>query len=119
MRVLVTGSRNWTDLDKIRQVLTNLDNLRDVDEDVVLVSGNCPDGADIYCERYAVELGWQLELYPANWNLGKKAGYLRNKRMVDSAPDMCFAFIKNGSKGASMTARLADEAGIPVVRFEE
>lgn len=115
---MVTGSRNWTDYGRIRQVLKNLDNIRGT-EDGILVSGNCPDGADAYCERYAISLGWQLELYPANWNLGKHAGYLRNQRMVDSKPEMCIAFIKAGSKGASMTAKLAEDAGIPTIRFEE
>lgn len=111
-RILVTGSRDWEDRARIQA------NLRaaGVGERCILVSGACPTGADRMAEEEATLLGWQLELHPADWLLwGKRAGFVRNAEMVNLGADVCLAFIKNESKGATMTARLAEKAGIPVV----
>lgn len=114
MRLLVTGSRNWTNIDAIQQILEAWwEHVGKVDE-VTLISGACPTGADTLCEQIAEELGWTVERHPADWKThGKKAGFLRNSEMVNSGPDYCIGFVKDGSKGATMTINLAKEAGIP------
>jgi len=113
MRVLVTGSRDWTDEETLRDVFAEIILYHLLDENVVLVSGNCPTGADKMAEDAFEEWGRSIEKHPADWDkFGKRAGYLRNKEMVDSKPDLCVAFIKNNSRGASMTLDLAQKAGI-------
>jgi len=113
MRVLITGSRSWTDYETIKTAFEELGNGH------TLVSGNCPQGADFLCEKAAEELGWEIELYPADWNQhGKKAGFIRNSEMVERGADVCLGFVHNNSKGASMTVRLAKKAGIETFEYQ-
>lgn len=115
MRVLITGSRDWHDIQLIHDALSMLE----LPLPVTLVSGACPTGADAICEEAAEELGWNIERHPADWKRhGRRAGYVRNAEMVDLGADLCLAFIKNRSRGASMTAELARKAGMRLIIFE-
>lgn len=117
MRILVTGSQLWTDVDRIRTLLTRT---QFNPAATVLVSGNCPNGADRMCEDVAAELGWMIERHPANWELyGKRAGYIRNTEMVRLGADLCLAFIKNESPGSTNTAMLARKIGIQTYIFKD
>lgn len=118
MRVLITGSRTWDDQETIVKALEDVQNEHPEALKFVLVSGNCPQGADFLCERTAESLGWEIELHPADWaKFGKPAGFIRNKEMVELGADICLAFIKNNSKGASGTANLAKQRNIPLVEY--
>lgn len=112
MRILVTGSRDWPDPAMVEiGLLTAATPVSD--EYVTLVSGACPTGADAQAERFAAGLGWTIEQHPADWaQYGPRAGYLRNAEMVKAGADVCVAFIKHNSRGASMTLQLAQRAGI-------
>lgn len=109
-RVLITGSRSWDDISYIRRVFQEI---ASQNEHVTLVSGACPTGADRLGEIVAAELGWDVELHLADWSqYGKRAGFVRNAVMVDTEPDMVVGFVRNNSKGASMTANLAKKKGL-------
>ena len=113
-RLLVTGSRAWEDEATIRRELAAR-----YRPGVVLVSGHCPAGADVTCERIWRELGGQVEAHPAEWRrYGRRAGGVRDREMVDAGAGECVAFIQDGSRGATLTAELAEAAGIPVARFQ-
>lgn len=114
-RVLITGSRTWDDkqaiLDALRKYANKVYSL-------VVVHGACPKGADALADELAQEYGVEVERHPADWNThGRQAGFIRNAKMVELGADVCLAFIRNGSKGATMTADLAEKAGIPTWRF--
>lgn len=109
IRILITGSREWDDVDLIHRVLEEYVGSCDV----TLVSGHCPSGADVICENFAYNVGWDVELYPAEWDkYSRAAGPLRNYEMVMNGADVCLAFIRNRSKGATMTAKLAQDTHI-------
>lgn len=113
-RILVTGSRSWVDVETIRAALAAAGC-----RGAVLVSGACPRGADAIAEGIWTAWGMPVERHPADWQrLGKRAGFERNARMVALGADVCLAFVRAGSRGASHTVALAEAAGIPVLRWD-
>ena len=120
MRILVTGSRDWEQRAELERALLDarLDSSLISDDPPTLVSGACPTGADRMAEEFAASAGWTVERHPADWKThGRKAGPIRNREMVNAGADLCLAFIRNGSRGATMTADLAERAGIKVLRY--
>lgn len=133
MRILVTGSRDWTDAYAVGNALAEARDTPRTDpappSRMVLVSGACPTGADAIAEHYALLWGWIVERYPADWDQhGRAAGPKRNAEMVAAGADLCLAFIgycssprcarpgPHWSHGATGCADLAEQAGIPTIR---
>ncbi|QOT19263.1 SLOG family protein [Paenarthrobacter sp. YJN-5] len=122
-RLLITGSRGWTDRAVIRDALRDWWDSTGRDPEAILVSGKCPKGADRICEEIWAHNGLTLELHPAKWRKADgsqdmAAGYTRNKAMVDTRPDHLIAFILDKSGGASHCLRYAQKQGIPTTVYE-
>ena len=123
MRILVTGSRTWQDARAVEHALTSTYFATTATAPVTLVHGACPRGADAMASAWAADLkrsGWVIaeERHPADWQRnGKAAGLLRNAHMVNLGADVCLAFIRDGSRGATHCAGLAEQAGIEVRRW--
>lgn len=137
IRVLVTGSRDWTDYERLVGALLEQDPCAEHGEcnpgcpTITVVHGACAIGADALADGFARAWGVRVESHPADWERhGKRAGYVRNAEMVALGADVCLAFIMpcrradcpdgpavHDSHGAAMTARLAETAGIPVRRI--
>jgi len=114
-RVLVTGSRTWTDTDAFATVLDALHAV--AGPALVVVHGACPTGADAIAARWAAQHAVPVEAHPADWTTGRSAGPVRNAAMVATRPDLCVAFIAGDSPGATGCANLADAANIPTRRY--
>jgi hypothetical protein len=111
-RVLVTGSRAWTDHTAITAALDGL-LVKHVTR-LVVVHGACQHGADAFADLWA-RFNWvPVQRHPADWRRhGRRAGMLRNLAMVATKPNLCLAFIHNNSAGATHCAQAAEAAGIP------
>ncbi|MFI8191415.1 SLOG family protein [Streptomyces sp. NPDC085946] len=126
-RVLVTGSRDWPSPSVVWAALNDVRaDLLVSGRPLVVVHGACPTGADTQAAQWAAVAGQfttsvQEEAHPANWRPGgvldRSAGFRRNAAMVQLGADVTLAFIKDGSRGATHTADLAEAAGIPVRRW--
>lgn len=124
MRLLITGSRNLTD-DHRDAVFSALDKAVEswVDEhgedtENTFIHG-AARGADSIGASWAVERGWKVEPYPANWEeYGKSAGYIRNEQMVKSGVDLCVAFPMGNSYGTRNCMKIARQHKVPVVTHE-
>ena len=116
-RVLVTGSREWDDVQELRFALIRATAPRL--DSVVIVHGACPSGADAMAAEWASDYRVTAESHPADWGRhGKAAGPARNAEMVALGADLCIAFFKQGAgnRGTSDCASQALAAGIPVRR---
>lgn len=128
MRILITGSRDWDLYESISARITEaiLEWVKDhpglekgpIDW-VTIVHGNCPRGADALADHFASKvLRCKVERYDADWSqFQKRAGFVRNSRMVNTAPDICLAFIRDRSKGATGCRDLAKGKNIPTETF--
>ncbi|MGW8702883.1 DUF2493 domain-containing protein [Streptomyces eurythermus] len=117
-RILVTGSRTWADAGAVQTALARAAESVPAGRELVVVHGDCPRGADAMADLWARQYGAAIERHPADWQRhGKAAGPRRNSAMVDLGADLVLAFIRDGSRGATHCALLAEQAGIPVRRF--
>jgi predicted Rossmann fold nucleotide-binding protein DprA/Smf involved in DNA uptake len=112
MKLAIVGSRNfrWYDL-LSKWAHTYITGSWDA-RDITIISGGAK-GADSLAEDFADEYGYEIEIFYPHWNeLGKAAGFIRNKQIVDAC-DMVLAFWDGKSKGTEHTIRLAREAKKP------
>lgn len=117
VRILVTGSRGWTDLDAIAAGLVGAWRYLGQPTDPVLVVGRSP-GADYLAEGLWRRWGWPVDPHPAG-----------GREMVQAGADICLAFIgpctsvrcdqpgPHPSHGATSCVNLAQDFGIPVKRW--
>jgi hypothetical protein len=113
LRILITGSRFWTDEDAIRQAITIA--ARGVSSHKITVVHGGARGADTIAGRVAESFDIDVEVHQANWRrYGKSAGHRRNADMVNLGADICLAFPIGESRGTRGCMKLAEQAGIPV-----
>lgn len=110
MKVIIAGSRDFNDYEKLKEVC---DYMLSRQTDVEIVSG-VARGADILGEQYAKEKGHSLKQFPAEWDkFGKRAGYLRNEDMAKYS-DALIAFWDGKSKGTEHMINLAKKHNLKV-----
>lgn len=112
MRLLICGSRAWTDGELILAELRKLAGV------AVVIEGEAP-GADTLARQAAEQLGIPVLPFHADWDrYGRGAGPRRNQQMLDEGhPDLVVAFSEDVGRIASdLYSRRSDlpqEARLP------
>lgn len=115
-RVLLTGSRTWSRARILRMALQLLP------ESATLVHGGARGADTLGHQVWSVWLARPVEVHalPERWWLsGSVIPLERDRQMVAAGADVCVAFIRAHSGGASKTANWAEQAGIPTFRFRQ
>lgn len=147
-RVLLTISRSWQSEEDVQYAIRDVLWEAPEGRPVVFVHGDCWEGfgSDGIADRYLVHIGAAVERHPVDkaapctdrCRHGARrndrcpaAPQYRNEHMVSLGADRCLAFIgpcerpgcrkpkPHGSHGTTRTAVLAENAGIPVHRYEQ
>ena len=131
-RIAIVGPREFNDYKYLRQKL--IDFCFDVryvgnsngdwtpeyiskHHNIKIVSGGAK-GADTLAEKFADEYNLEKLIFKPDWDLcGKRAGFIRNAKIVDNC-DVLFAFQINKSKGTQHSIDLAKEKNKEVYVFE-
>lgn len=111
VRVLVCGGREYTDSEKVYDVLGTLPKVS------IVIEGGAT-GADCFADEWATTSGTPHLKFTADWDqYGKSAGPIRNKKMLEEGrPDLVIAF--GGGKGTANMISIARKAGVEVIEYE-
>lgn len=119
MKVVISGSRGFTDLGLIERVIDRLIERRDH----VLV-GDAPTGVDRMVAEYVSfreDDVYDWDRYDADWDqYGKRAGHLRNEWMIHDGEALIAIFAPGPrSPGTSNAVMNARRKGIPIAIYHE
>lgn len=113
--IMVTGSRDWLDKQYVWHILDGIvarEKAKDPDAFFRLLHGGAR-GADEFAGAWANRRGITEEVIHAKWRtIGRNAGLIRNRQLIEMGPDIVVAFRLNGSHGTGHAIGLAQAAGI-------
>lgn len=108
-RILVTGSRDWTDRQAVYEALHEHAPLS---RPFTVVHGGCPSGADALATDWCRANHLEPEVHRAQWRTyGKRAGFMRNTEMADLGAAVCLAFVVPCAKPEHATQEPHDSHG--------
>lgn len=110
MKVIIAGGRDFNDYEQLETACDFI--LSKTHKKITIVSG-AARGADTLGEQYAMNRGYQIDSHPADWSLGKRAGFVRNEEMAKEA-DALIAFWDGTSRGTASMIQLAERYGLKV-----
>lgn len=112
MRVLICGGRTFSDAGFLK---ASLDQFHAYYGFTLLIHG-ASQGADTLAANWALARGLPVKAFNAQWSkYGRRAGYIRNARMLEAGPKLVIAF--PGGKGTQMMVRLAKNKLIETIEL--
>ena len=127
MRIIIAGGRNFSNYELLKtsciKIIKGLEFPNNPNNHTIVSGG--ANGADKLGERFAKESGYELRVFPADWDKnGKSAGFIRNKEMAEFAKEdsdysMLIAFWDGKSKGTDNMIELGKKMlnAVKIVRY--
>lgn len=110
MRVAVIGSRTFKNKEKLFEELERFH----LEKSISLIISGGALGADSLAQEWAESNNIKTQIFLPDWKkLGKSAGVIRNKYIIDSC-EYCIAFWDGISKGTLHSINLAKARKIPI-----
>ena len=110
-KVVIAGSRGFSNYKLLYEKCNEILREKRKTHNIVVISGHAR-GADLSGEKYASDMGFDLEIFPAEWKkFGKSAGFRRNEQMAEVA-DGLIAFWDGKSSGTQHMISIAEKKGI-------
>lgn len=130
MRIIIAGGRDFNDYDtlekechfifhKLAKEGLLIGNVTKDIENMEIVSG-AARGTDKLGEMFANQYKIKIKQFIPDWNIGKQAGYIRNRDMAIYAKEdngVLIAFWDKKSKGTNHMINLATSHGLRVFVF--
>jgi len=130
MKVAIIGSREWENKRKVKELFTNLK--KKFGDKLTIISGGCPNGADKYAKKFALEFDIKYQEYnPAHTSrnlysmmsenyYGKVyhvSQFHHRNMLIAKACDVMCALIPKGhkSKGSESAIKAAKKLKKPIV----
>ena len=110
-KLIVAGGRDFANADLLARVLIAMADVEYADYNISIVSGMAR-GADKLAYEFAKYHDIQCYEFPAEWSIGKRAGYMRNTKMGQFA-DGLLAFY-SGTTGTKHMIEYMKSLGKPV-----
>lgn len=111
--VAIVGSRKWPEPEAIRDYVYSLD------ESDTVISGECPEGVDLWAKMYAQERGLAYKGYPPRRDLWGDDCYKARNRQIAKACTRLVAFHYQNSGGTQQTINFARKFGKSVLEFKK
>lgn len=107
MKTIIAGSRTITDMSAVVKAIAKSG------FDITAIISGMAAGVDTLAVRYAMQHGIELIKMPADWSLGRGAGYKRNIQMAEIA-DALIAIWDGTSRGTEHMIKIAFEHKLKV-----
>ena len=117
MKLIIAGSRDFKDYEKLVNTLNTSGLINSIEE---VVCGMAK-GADLLGKRFAMEYNIPVKEFPADWDrYGKRAGFVRNEQMAQYGTTL-LVFWDGVSRGTKHMINISRKNGLPtyVINYNE
>lgn len=116
IRLAIVGSRDFTNYNILKVIISNIFYKNDMLKIVEIVSGGAK-GADSLGQQFGNENDIPVKVFLPDWDkYGKSAGFRRNQLIVGNC-DVLLAFWDGKSKGTQHSINIAKELGVSTIIY--